>query len=293
MLCAELLQRGFKVRALVRSPDKAGQLAGLGVELVQGDLHDTAALQQLVAGSAAVIHAAGAVRGRSQADFDHINVSGCANVLAAIEAHAASARLLLVSSLAAREPQLSWYSASKRAGEDLVSGHQDLDWIVIRPPAVYGPGDREMLPVFQWMARGIALVPGSPTARTSLVHVTDLVTAILACLQSAASRHQVLSLCDGQPGGYSWHEMAAAAAATWGRTVRLWQVPTWLLNTVAQVNIYTARLTGAAPMLTPAKLRELRHNDWVVDNTAITAATGWEPATSLSEGLQQLRKAEL
>jgi nucleoside-diphosphate-sugar epimerase len=293
VLCAELLHRGFKVRALVRSPDKASQLASLGVDIVRGDLHDTAALQQLVADTAAVIHAAGAVRGRSQADFDYINVGGCANILAAIDAHAASARLLLVSSLAASEPQLSWYSASKRAGEDLVRRQPDLDWVVLRPPAVYGPGDKEMLPVFQWMARGIAFVPGSATARTSLVHVTDLVAATIACLQSAACQRQVLSLCDGKAGGYNWHELAAAAGATWQRRVRLWQVPTWLLDTVAQVNVYTARITGAAPMLTPAKLRELRHNDWVVDNAAITAATGWKPTISLAQGLDQLRKAEL
>jgi len=247
----------------------------------------------MVTGSAAVIHAAGAVRGRSREAFDHINVLGTANLLTALRAEPSPPRLLLLSSLAAREPALSWYAASKRAGEELVQQQVGLDWVIVRPPAVYGPGDKEMLPVFQSMARGIALVPGKPSARTSLIHVTDLVAAIIAALTAPAASHKILTLCDGKPNGYDWGEMAAVAAATWGRKVRLWPVPAWLLDAVARLNIHTAALTGRAPMLTPPKLRELRHDDWVVNNSEITAATGWTPKTSLPEGLEQLRKAAL
>lgn len=287
------MRQGFRLRALARSPQQADYLAAQGVQLVAGDLHRPEALRQLVNDCAGVIHAAGAVRGASQADFDHINVDGSANLLAAVNAHAPTARLLMLSSLAAREPRLSWYAASKRGGELLLEKEPQLDWVILRPPAVYGPGDREMLPVFQWMSRGVALVPGDPTARISLIHVSDLVVAISSCLRSPACRHQTLSLCDGKPDGYDWGEMAAIAGAVWGRKVRLWRVPPWLLDSVARVNILGARITGAAPMLTPAKLRELRHPDWVVDNACITANTDWEPRTDLRLGLQQLRKAEL
>jgi nucleoside-diphosphate-sugar epimerase len=250
-------------------------------------------LQQLVTGCAAVVHAAGAVRGSCQADFDAVNVEGCAALLAAINSHAPTSRLLLLSSLAAREPQLSWYAASKHRGEELVAQRDELDWTVLRPPAVYGPGDKEMLPVFQWMARGLAFVPGSATARISLIHVTDLVAAVIACLDSTAARHRVLTLCDGKQGGYDWHEMAALAAATWERKVRIWQLPGWLLDGVARLNILIAGLTGNAPMLSPPKLRELRHPDWVVDNRDITRTTGWQPEIDLATGMAALRKAEL
>lgn len=287
------MRQGFQLRALARSPQQAGDLAARGVQLVEGDLHRPEALRQLVSGCAAVIHAAGVVRGASRAAFDHINIDGTANLLAAVSSHAPAARLLMLSSLAAREPQLSWYAASKRGGELLLENAPDLDWVILRPPAVYGPGDREMLPVFQWMSRGIALVPGDPGARISLIHVSDLVAAIGACLCSAVCRHQTLTLCDGKPGGYDWRDMATIAEGVWARKIRLWRLPSWLLDSVAQANILGARITGAAPMLTPAKLRELRHPDWVVDNTAITANTAWEPRTGLRLGLQQLRKAEL
>lgn len=281
------------MRALVRNPDKAGTLAALGVTLIPGDLDDTAALQSLVADTGAVIHAAGAVRGHCQQDFDRINIHGTRKLLEIVAALPQPPRLLLLSSLAAREPELSWYAASKRGGEALLQAHPEIDWLILRPPAVYGPGDKEMLPVFQAMSRGIAPVPGAITARISLIHVNDLVCALITCLETAATRHRTLTVCDGQENGYNWRDIANLASAEWGRTVRLWQVPARLLDWVAQINVASARLTGRAPMLTPPKLRELRHPNWVVDNNAITEATAWQPTIDLKKGLELLHKAEI
>lgn len=236
-----------------------------------------------------MVHSAGAVRGNSQADFDRVNVAGTAALLQAVTAQADPPLVLLLSSLAAREPQLSWYAQSKREGEKLLEQCTNLQRIIVRPPAVYGPGDQEMKPIFEWMQRGIALVPGSPDARTSLVHVADLVDAIIACLRSDGALQQTFTPCDGKAQGYSWREMAAIGAQHFSRPVRLWQVPHWLLDGVAAAISRIAAVTGKAPMLTPPKLRELRHPDWVVDNEAITLATDWTPKIGLREGLAQLK----
>ncbi len=288
-----MLEQGYQVRALVRNPAKAAYLATLGVTLIEGDLANASALEQLVTNSAAVIHGAGAVRGNSQADFDRVNVAGVAALLGTISAQSRPPLLVLLSSIVAREPQLSWYAHSKWEGEQLLGQFAHLDRVILRPPAVYGPGDKEMLPLFQWMQRGIAVVPGSPEARTSLIHVSDLVSAIIACLQSEAANRQTLTLCDGKQHGYSWREIAGIAADHWSRRVRLWCVPSWLLNSVAALNSRIAGITDTAPMLTPPKLRELRHPDWVVDNNTITALTGWTPVVKLREGLEQLRISPL
>lgn len=277
------------MRALVRNPAKASQLAGLGVTLIEGDLANSTALEQLLANCDAVVHGAGAVRGNSQADFDRVNVAGTAAVISAARAQDRPPRLLLLSSIVAREPQISWYAHSKWEGEQLLEQCTDIDHIVLRPPAVYGPGDKEMLPIFELMQRGIAVVPGSPEVRISLIHVSDLVNAIIACLQSETANQQTLTLSDGRPNGYNWHELADIAAQHWSRRVRLFRVPQWLLNTIAALNSKLAGITGSAPMLTPPKLRELRHDNWVTDNGAITDATGWTPTVELGEGLQQLK----
>lgn len=277
------------MRALVRDRANAAHLAALGVSLVEGDLANTAALQNLCANCDALVHGAGAVRGNSQADFDRVNVAGTAAVLHAVSAQGRPPRLLLLSSIVAREPHISWYAQSKWAGEQVLLQFGDIDRIVLRPPAVYGPGDKEMLPIFQLMQRGIALVPGSPEARISLIYIADLVEAIIALLRSDAATGQTFTLGDGRPNGYDWHEMAAIAAQHWSRRVRLLRVPRAVLDTVAALNSTLAAITGRAPMLTPPKLRELRHMDWVTDNHAITAATGWEPVVGLSQGLEQLK----
>jgi nucleoside-diphosphate-sugar epimerase len=147
-----------------------------------------------------------------------------------------------------------------------------------------------MLPIFEWMRRGIALVPGTPDARTSLIHVSDLVSAIIACLQSVSARHKILALSDGTPEGYSWREIAGIARDHWSREVRLWRIPPLLLNCVAALNSGIAKVTGSLPMLTPPKLRELRHENWVADNEEITATTGWSPSLTLRKGLNRLQK---
>ncbi|MEP6388697.1 MAG: NAD-dependent epimerase/dehydratase family protein [Halioglobus sp.] len=288
-LCLTLLERGYDVRILARNPAAAQPLINRGASLVAGDLQNSDALSRLVTGATYVIHAAGAVRGASQQAFDEVNVAGTAALVKAVNSLTASPRLLLLSSLAAREPRLSWYAHSKREAEELLREDDSLDWVILRPPAVYGPGDQEMLPIFQWMARGVAPVPGVPSARLSLIHVGDLVAAIIACLESTATRHQLLYACDGKPEGYSWLELTTIASSLWSRRIRLWQVPPWLLNTVAQINIWLCAVTGTAPMLTPPKLRELRHQDWVVGNDALSASTGWEPKIDLKHGLEALK----
>ena len=280
------------MRALARSPERARPLRDLGVETVPGTLADRSALTALVEGCQAIVHCAGAVRGSSLQQFRRSNTEGTRNLLEASVARPQGVRLLLVSSLAAREPQLSWYAQSKREGENLVA-ESGGDWCILRPPAVYGPGDEEMQSIFDAMRRGIAPVPGSPTARNSLIHVTDLASAMLACLQSREARGKVLYACDGKPNGYDWTELAAIAAEVYRRPVRSLRLPTPLLDAVAAINLALARLTGRAPMLTPGKLRELRFSDWVVDNTEITACTGWTPRVGLRQGLEALAASAL
>ena len=274
------------------SAPAATDLAKTGAELVPGSLQDPPSLGRLVQGADFLFHCAGAVRGANYRDFETANVQGTAHLLDALAPLPAPPRTVMLSSIVAREPQLSWYSRSKREAEGLLSKTARAAippvWTLLRPPAVYGPGDREMLPVFKAMARGMVPVPGAVEARNSLIHVDDLVRACLACVQADAARGRTFELHDGTEGGYSWGELAELAGRVHRRTVRPLRIPGPLLNAVAGLNLLRARLTGAHPMLTPAKLRELRHPDWVADNRAITAATGWWPTITLEQGLAAL-----
>jgi nucleoside-diphosphate-sugar epimerase len=197
---------------------------------------------------------------------------------------------VLISSLAAREPHLSFYAASKRAGEtklEAVARDTGLSCAVLRPPAIYGPGDRELLPLFRLMARGIAPFPGARDARASLLHVSDLAGAAVALLESDAQG--TYELHDGQPNGYGWQDIADTVARVADRR-RVWRVriPGGILRGAARVNLAASRLFRYQPMLTPGKVNELRHPDWVCDNTDLSRATGWTPTLSLHDGLLPL-----
>jgi nucleoside-diphosphate-sugar epimerase len=293
-LCSLLLKQGFTVSALVRDISRASSLLDADVTLVCGSLDDPDSLHSLLKDCDGVIHCAGAVRGQSQDDFNQTNVQGTANLLEAVQNQAKIPKLLMISSLAAREPELSWYAQSKYQAELLLHAQPDiLDWAILRPPPVYGPGDKEMLPVFKAMVKGLAPVPGDITARTSLVHVEDVVSAITALLRLAQLERATYTLHDGKINGYDWTEMANEVAAVWDCKVRLVRIPAAVLNTFANINLTLSKILGYAPMLTPAKLRELRHPDWVVNNVEITAATGWKPLISFKTGLEKLRDSVL
>ncbi len=287
-LCARLVENGWQVRALVRNSSNATELTQLGVTLIAGDLANIDALTELVDRADAVIHCAGSVRGSCQQDFDQTNVEGTARLLEAMQGTDGRCRLVMLSSITAREPELSWYAQSKFKSEQLLENSDMKNWIILRPPAVYGPGDKEMLPIFQWMARGIATVPGSPENRTSLIHVADLVSAIVGLLDADSVPASALTLADNV-GGYDWFEISRLGQKVWQRRIRLFCVPKILLDTIAALNLSLARHFGYLPMLTPAKLRELRHSDWVTDNSSLQNAINWQPDIDLETGLRELQ----
>jgi nucleoside-diphosphate-sugar epimerase len=287
-ICRVLHEAGFAVRVLVRSPGRIKTLAPGVEDIVQGDLHDHQALASLVAGAEAVIHCAGVVRGARQSDFDRINVEGVAHLLQALQAATERPRLFYLSSLAAREPELSFYARSKYRSEQLLTERAgDLSWLALRPPAVYGPGDRELLPLFKLMSRGLVPVLGQRDARFSMIFVDDIAQLVLAWLQQDTAASGVYALDDGRPGGYSWDDVSGVVGELCQRQVHMLKIPGPMLDIPAWVNRVFGRLTGYAPMLTPEKLRELRHPDWVCDNQALKAAIDWQPACQLAEGLRR------
>ncbi len=288
VLLKRLASMGWKVRALVRPRSMHKRPSPAGPEWVTGELEDTASLRRLVAGVDAVVHCAGTVRGRTPANFERVNVDGVARLALAAQSQRPEPRFFLISSLAAREPHLSDYAASKRKGETaLVSNAGRMPWVIFRPPAVYGPGDREILPLFRWMCRGIAPVFGSAARRFSLLYVEDMAEAVLRYLQCGTSWGRSYELHDGHAGGYSWEDIIHAVARMNGRPIYRMKVPVAFVRLAATINMAAAGVCSRMPMLTPGKVRELTHRDWVGDNTELTRDTGWLPRVTLDEGLKQ------
>ena len=278
-LIAALARRGFKLRLLIRRWSPLPSLAGVDAEIVLGDLEDPAATARLVAGTDAVIHAAGLIKARSPADFFRVNRDATGR-LAAL---APQPLFILLSSLAAREPQLSPYAASKRAAEETLAGRIG-PWLAVRAPAVYGPGDRETLAYFKSVARGIAPQPwGGDRARLSLIHAADLAAVLAACIERPPTP-SVYEIDDGQVGGYGYADMAAAAAAAIGRAPFTLSIPRPVMLAAAAANGLRQSLDGSAQIMTFGKVREIFHPDWSVHDRRLADGLDFRAHYDLRHG---------
>ncbi|MBI3199306.1 MAG: NAD(P)-dependent oxidoreductase [Rhodospirillales bacterium] len=279
-LVSALARRGFSLRLLVRRWSPMPSLPNVEAEIVLGDLADEAALHRLVDGADVVIHAAGLIKARASADFMAVNRDGTAR----LSALAPEARFILLSSLAAREPQLSAYAESKRAAEQVMAGRTG-PWLAVRAPAVYGPGDRETLTYFRAAARGLAPRPRVDGARLALIHVEDLAAALAAAVEHPPS-NSVYEIDDGREQGYGYDDMAAAAGAALGRAVRSVPVPRVAMEIVGCANGLRHALGGAAQILTRSKVRELFHSDWTVRDRRLAKALDFEARYDLEAGFR-------
>jgi nucleoside-diphosphate-sugar epimerase len=294
LLVERLRERGDTVVALVRRPERAADLARLGVELVSGDLANRTALAAAATGCDVVYHVAGAIAGRNEAEFMAVNRDGTQAVVEAATA-AKVARFVLVSSLAAAGPTtpgrplrgdepprpVSQYGRSKLAAEAVVRA-SGLGWAILRPPAVYGPRDREMLRIFRAVSTlGIAPVFGNGRQELSLVFGPDLVDALISAGTSVIAGQ---TWYPAHPEVVTTRGLIAAVATAAGRPARVVPIPFVVGRGLLALTDLAARIAGRATVLSRDKGNELFQPAWLADPAAFTAATGWTASHDLARG---------
>ena len=278
----QLLAAGFSVRALARRP----QPERVGVSWIAGALDDPASLDALVNGADLVLHIAGVVNAPNRAGFETGNSLGTANMITAAQ-RGGIQRFLHVSSVAAREPELSSYCWSKALAENHVRT-SGLDWTMVRPPAVYGPRDTEFSEVLRVVRYGFLPAPSEGSA--SFIHVRDL-AALLVALCGKAGDHYggaIWEVDDNSPNGLSHRKLAAAFGRALNRNVRIIPLPKamlWLLSRLGQV------IGGPLAKLTPDRVRYMCHPDWVADEALRPPAAFWRPRIGIDEGFAEIAAA--
>jgi len=284
-LVRHFLASGWRVRALVRRDGALDEQPGLTIVL--GSVSDDEALDRLMFGADVTVHCAGATKASNRSEFLDVNLHGTTRVARRAAMQSPKPRFIYISSLAARAPHLSDYAASKRAAEEsLTAFDSQLEWLVLRPPAIYGPGDQEILRLFRLLNFGVAPVP-APAARErrlSLVYVDDVAAAVTTMLAADLPRRTVFDIGDPEPGGHSWPAIVAAGGRQLGRKVRAVPLPKAFMDVAARANMARCRLTGERPMMTPGKVNELFHADWVARDNPLTEWCDWQPTVALDEG---------
>jgi nucleoside-diphosphate-sugar epimerase len=274
------LATGYAVRALTRraQPERPG------VDWVGGDLADKAALSELTRGAEAVIHVAGVVSAPDPSGFEEGNVTGTLNLIEAMVAGGVQ-RLVNVSSLSAREPELSAYGASKAKAEKFVMA-SPLDWTIVRPPAIYGPRDKEMLELFRAARWGVMPMPRE--GRASMIHVEDLARLLVALVPgdgrvAGGITGRIFEPDDGKPQGWEHFETALAIGWAMGKRPRVIGLSRAMLERIARVDKF---LRGPRAKMTLDRAAYFSHPDWVVSPEAAVPAPLWRPRIETRQGLK-------
>ncbi|MFZ5470476.1 MAG: NAD-dependent epimerase/dehydratase family protein [Myxococcota bacterium] len=306
-LVKRLVARGHTVTAMVRRTSNRKALEQIpGLRFAIGDLHTGEGLREAVEEIDCVQHVAGVLKARTPEDFHRGNVEGTRFVCQAIAEQKKPVRLVYCSSLAAAGPTIvgrprsevdapapvSSYGRSKLGAEMVVRQFADrIPAVILRPPIVYGPGDRDNIPSFLPMAKlGIFVKPSFGPKAYSVVHVEDLCDALIAAgekgktLVPTDSTAGVYFVSDGKE--YSWSEFCDTLARSMGRersrTIPLPNAATYAVGLASEV---IARVRGGVSIMNLDKAREMREQAWTCTNERARSEIAFDPAYTLQSGM--------
>jgi nucleoside-diphosphate-sugar epimerase len=265
------------------------------VRVVAGDLDDAGSLARAVEGQEVVFHVAGLVAARNESEFMRCNRDGTASLVRAATGAGAS-RFVLVSSMAAGGPAapgrpltgaeparpVTAYGRSKLAAEAAVNAGT-LPWVIVRPPTVYGPRDREVLKVFRMARLGVAPVFGDGSQQLSVVHGADLANALVAAGTAASTVGKIYYAC--HPEVTTSAGFVRAIAGTMGRRLSIVPTPAPVGRVLLAVTEAAARIAGQTTILTRDKANEFFQDAWTGDPGPLSRDSGWWAAHDLKSGL--------
>jgi nucleoside-diphosphate-sugar epimerase len=298
----QLSQRGQKVRALVRKSSNTKFLQGLpNVELAYGSVEDRASVLAAGEGITGIVHAAGLVKARGPAEFHKINTEGTENLLASALAQKAHLkRFVLVSSQAAGGPSdtlgtpkqvgqetdpVTHYGRSKLAAEAAALRlKNELPITILRPPAIYGPRDQEILIFFKSVDKGVLPLTSPLESKFSMIYGADCASACVCALDANVASGSIYYLDDGTPVTFASMIRSVEAAIGKRAWVRI-PLPRPVVRTAALFSELYGRATNQAVMLTRDKCNEL-FNQWVCDNAKARAELAWNPQVDFTRGVK-------
>jgi len=249
-----------------------------------------------IAGADAVVHLAGVVSAAKESAFVEANVEGTRTIAAA--ARAAGVPIVYISSLAAGGPApadaprvetdppapLTAYGHSKLGGELAIRSIDGLQWTILRPTVVYGPGDRGMLPIFRLAARGVLPHVGRTTAQYMFVHVRDLARVIDRAVDARAFG-ETMFVC--HPRAVTTRELLERMREAVGRRAPIVRVPDTVLRAAARVGDVVGTLRGKRLIIDSPRYAELSAPGFVCSVERLRDRLGIAAEIDLAEGLAQ------
>ena len=296
-LCRKFLDSGFQVMAGVRKTANLAMLDGLKVDYRFGDVTSAESLVEMVKDVDFIIHNAGVVKAKKKQMFYDVNEKGTANLFEAISRHNPNVKkVIYVSSLAAAGPSkdgrpvtesdkpnpITSYGSSKLAGEAAALSYQDkFNVLSIRPPAIYGPGDKEVFPFFEAVYKGIRPFIGDSSRKLQLVEVGDLCQAFYLAVSKSTPSGEICFVAESK--AYSMKQLIELMAEACGKDGFRLYIPAFVLYTMGMAAQTLSALVGATPMLTLEKAREIL-SSWEVTTGKARELFGFSSSVSFEDG---------
>lgn len=295
-----LLEHGYSVRVLLRKSSRLEWLEDPRLERAYGDLFDKEALRRAVSDVDYVYHLAGLTKAKTREEYFRANRQGTRNLLEAVrDAAPGLRRFVHISSQAAVGPSpttapidetapanpITTYGRSKWAAEqECRQFFRDFPVTIVRPPAVYGPRDRDILEFFRSANRGLLPIAGMSEKYVSLIHSADLVRGILLageCLKGAGETYFISSAS-----AYSWKEIGDITSRVVGRRVVRVRIPEPAIFAVAAVAEALAFFSTRPALVNLEKARDMVQKSWTCDSSKATRDFGYRQELALEDGIR-------
>lgn len=301
-IAEQLSMAGRPVRALVRKSSNLKFLSTLsGIELAYGSVDDAESCRRAAEGATGIIHAAGLVKAKNADEFRKINTDGTENLLVAAQKSGSVKRFVFVSSLAAGGPSdaagtpvrvgeetapVTAYGRSKLAAEKILEAHKgSMHSVILRPPAIYGPRDGEILVFFKAVKNGVLPLTNPLDAKYSMIYGPDCAAACIRALDADVETGTVLYIDDGNPP--SFRQMIELVEKALGKKAWIrFPLPQAVVRGAAAATELYGKATNQAVMFTLDKCNELHAPGWVCDGSRARDVLGWAPRVQYAEGVK-------
>lgn len=302
-LVDRLIEKGDQVHALVRKSSNLRWLFEKPVTYHFGDVTgDLKKLREAVSHVEIVYHVAGTIRALKKNTYYEVNAGGTQNILdACLETNPGIKRIVVVTSLAAHGPNISGrpaketdlcapitdYGKSKREAELITLRYWDrLPVSIVRPPAIYGPRDEQVLNFFKMARTGVVLLPGTGARVLNLAHAQDIVSGIVLAGEHPKAAGEIFYI--GEDQNYDWRDAASLFARAVGRHNPLKiPIPKSLVYAAASVSECIGFASGRTFSLNLAYARNFVQKDWSLDTSKACEVLGYRSEFPLGRGSRE------
>ncbi|MCU0645731.1 MAG: NAD(P)-dependent oxidoreductase [bacterium] len=300
-LIEQLLAQHHQIVCFKRKTSNLHWIENLPAELVNGDISDFGSLINNISGFDVVYHLGGILRAKIVEDYFKINVEGTRNLLEACRLrNPGLKRFVYISSQAAAGPgrdgsprtedtppnPVSNYGKSKLEAEQVVSGYSKYFPVtIIRPPAVYGPRDDDILQFFKYVKLGIKPVIGNPNKNVAVIYIYDLIRGILLATEHSEAENELFFMADRN--AYTWKDVYDTISRVMNKKAIMISMPIPIVSAMAAINETITRLFNRAAMFNQDKTNEMKQRHWLVDCSKAEQKLGFTPQTTLEQGFKE------